>query len=106
MKVAFCVLVAVALVGVYADNEKALDEFDYDSLLNNPAKLKDAVDCVVGKKACGELEKFKDGSLKRLTTNCGECTSEQRAHYERVLSSIKAKYPEDFAELQKLMKKD
>ncbi|XP_026763006.1 allergen Tha p 1 [Galleria mellonella] len=85
-------ILAIVVVAVYA--------VDYAAILQDETRLKAAVDCLLDRGPCVEVQELKDKFPQLVATDCGSCTPEQKIRFEIAKKIIQDNYPADFEALK------
>nr|UDM59695.1 putative chemosensory protein 2 [Corcyra cephalonica] len=77
-----------------------VNAFDYTKYLKDETKFRAAIDCLLDKAPCGELQELRDTFPRLVATECGSCTPEEKTKYEIVKKTLQDHYPDDFEALK------
>ncbi|KAM3963230.1 ejaculatory bulb-specific protein 3-like [Aphomia sociella] len=78
----------------------AVSAADYADYLKDETKFRAALDCLLDKAPCGEVQELKDKFPRLVATECGSCTPEEKTKYEVVKKTLQDNYPDDFEALK------
>nr|AXF48704.1 chemosensory protein CSP6 [Lobesia botrana] len=102
--VVLSVLMAVGLARPDGDHyDSKYDDFDVQTLIDNPRLLKAYTLCLLSKGSCtAEGSSFKKILPEAVATTCGKCTPKQRVLVRTVIKALQEKLPQEWQELVKL----